>query len=148
MNKCFFIVIAVIISVKAFGQNTKADSSFKKNDIEKYHNNPVWIDMMNDPNVNYYEACKAFDIFWQGREIPSESEGEAAELYKKNEEEDKGLKFKNPETYKYIYSYKQFINWRRAMANKVDPQTGQLLTNQQQLNIWKEQTMGVNTNIR
>src|SRR5690348_1144632 len=31
---------------------------------------PAWIAMMDDPNVNYYEAVKQFDLYWKTREKP------------------------------------------------------------------------------
>jgi hypothetical protein len=142
-----------------------------------YHETPVWMTMMNDPHVNYYEACKAFDIYWTGREIPSESEGEANELYvkkdKKDEgksekererererekrkgtynkdehEEEEGLHFQDPTSYTMIYSYKRFINWRETMKNRVDETTGYILSTAQQEAIWKSQTEGLDTHIK
>lgn len=142
-----------------------------------YHESPVWIKMMNDPNVNYYEACKAFDIYWIGREIPAESEGEANELYvkkdkkdegksererererereqkkgnykKEEHEEEEGLHFKDPISYTMVYSYKCFINWRETMKNRVDETTGYFLSPAQQDAIWKSQTEGLDTHIK
>ncbi len=32
-------------------------------------NFPYWIEMMQDPNANYYETVKAFETYWKDREI-------------------------------------------------------------------------------
>ncbi|MDF2454150.1 MAG: hypothetical protein K0R51_143 [Cytophagaceae bacterium] len=142
------------------------DSSSEQKLFQAYHTQPVWIAMMSDPNVNYFEACTAFEMYWTGREIPAEAEGEANKLYdtrekdnksereqkkdsyKKEEHEDvEGLHFQGPHSYTLIYEYKQFINWRRVMKNRVDPQTGRILTTEEQDAIWRSQTQGVNTHI-
>ena len=36
---------------------------------------PYWIDMMNDSNVNYYDAVTAFDTYWENRVKPTEDDG-------------------------------------------------------------------------
>ena len=46
-----------------------------------------------------------------------------------------------------IYEYKRFINWRRVMRNKIDPQTGRILSPEEQDAIWKNQIQGVNSHI-
>ncbi len=145
--------------------------------LATYHETPVWMTMMDDPKVNYYEACKAFDIYWIGREIPTESEGEANELYvkkdkkdegkserererererekktgnynKEEHEEEEGLHFKDPVSYTMVYAYKRFINWRYTMKNRVDETTGYILLPAQQEAIWKSQTEGLDTHIK
>jgi len=32
-------------------------------------NYPYWVDMMEDPNANYFETIKAFETYWKDREI-------------------------------------------------------------------------------
>ena len=166
-----FVAFASSVSLKA----QTNDSIAEKKLFQVYHAKPVWISMMSDPHVNYFEACTAFEMYWTGREIPAEMEGEANKLYdtkekdknkterelererekeqkkdsyKKEEHEDvEGLHFKDPNSYTLIYEYKQFINWRRVMRNRIDPQTGRILTTEEQDAIWKKQTEGINTHI-
>jgi hypothetical protein len=35
-----------------------------------YQKFPYWIEMMNDTATNYFEAVKAFDLFWKSRILP------------------------------------------------------------------------------
>lgn len=35
---------------------------------------PYWMEMINDSNVNYYEALKAYDIYWANHTKPAEEE--------------------------------------------------------------------------
>lgn len=156
-------------------QAQSLDSPSEKKLFQVYHTKPLWIAMMSDPNVNYFEACTAFEMYWTGREIPAETEGEANKLYetkgedkkkserelererekakkegfyrKEEHEEVEGLHFEDPNSYTMIYAYKQFINWRRVMSHKIDPQTGRILTTEEQDAIWKSQTEGINTHI-
>lgn len=63
MNRRFFAFVAFIamlgFSGIAIGQETKNDTA----------NYPYWIKMMQDPNANFYETQKAFNKYWEGREI-------------------------------------------------------------------------------
>lgn len=36
--------------------------------------NPLWIEMIQDSNVNYFQAQKAYELFWQNHEKPEEEE--------------------------------------------------------------------------
>lgn len=45
-----------------------------KYDPATYKDQPVWIDMMNDPGANFYETLNAFRQFWTGYELPEEPE--------------------------------------------------------------------------
>ncbi|MBC7486429.1 MAG: hypothetical protein H7282_06735 [Cytophagaceae bacterium] len=166
--KLISICVSLIFSF-SFSQAQVLDSLKEKEQFKVYHATPLWIKMMNDPNVNYFVACTAFEMYWVGREIPAEEEGEANKLYetkdkkkselerereqkkgsykKEEHEEEEGLHFKDPNSYTMIYEYKRFINWRRVMRNKIDPQTGRIMTREEQDAIWKSQIQGVNTHI-
>src|SRR6478752_1476886 len=49
------------------------------NSEKDYKKNARWIQMMDDPNVNFYEAEKAFNIFWEDRGEPEKEQGEEHE---------------------------------------------------------------------
>ena len=36
---------------------------------QDYREKPLWVDMMQDPDANFYETQKAFQLYWEGREI-------------------------------------------------------------------------------
>ncbi len=56
-----FAVMA-IFSLSAFSQN----NNNVKPDTADY---PYWVEMMQDPNANFFETQKAFYQYWEGREI-------------------------------------------------------------------------------
>jgi len=172
--KTKLVVLLFALLLKANPSDAQIDSAARKQQFDMYHETPVWITMMKDPNANYNETCRAFAIYWLGKEIPAESEGEANELYVKNgkkgneekserererekkngsykkeeHEEEEGLHFKDPNSYTMIYEYKRFINWKQTMRDKVDPETGKILSAEQQEAIWKNQTQGIDTHIK
>jgi hypothetical protein len=42
--------------------------------IALYKSSPVWKEMLEDPNANYFEVQKAFQLFWEGKEMPLEED--------------------------------------------------------------------------
>lgn len=58
-------------------QNQLTMNEQKQNDASKialYKTSPVWKDMINDPDANYFEVQKAFKLFWEGKEMPLEED--------------------------------------------------------------------------
>jgi hypothetical protein len=53
----FFVVIMSFISQPIHSQ---------VNDTASY---PFWIEMMQNPDVNFFQTVKAFETYWQDREI-------------------------------------------------------------------------------
>jgi hypothetical protein len=49
-----------------------------------YQNNPAWVQMMSDPNVNYFEAIKAYEDYWRGKEQPEEEEEQMEMMSSRN----------------------------------------------------------------
>jgi len=66
----YILILSCLFGISGFGQGTR-----KKE--KEYKKNPIWIDMMNDPNANYFETIKAFRIYWEHRELPKEPFEEA-----------------------------------------------------------------------
>jgi hypothetical protein len=125
VNVLFTILIVFCLNIKA---QDKAIIDTHKNDV-LYKSSPVWIKMMNDPNTNYYEAVKSFNLFWEGKVVPAETEGEAMDLGKeenmKGEETEKDIP---EESQQYVYEYKQFKHWELTMKNMIDLETGRIMS--------------------
>ena len=58
-----FTAFAALLSLYVAGQGTASQSA------PDYANYPYWIDMMEDPTVNFFEVQKAFNTYWEGREV-------------------------------------------------------------------------------
>lgn len=67
-NKLLALILLLICV--ATTKKTQAQSGTAK-DYTKY---PYWKDMINDPNTNYFEVQKAFNLFWEGKEMPLEED--------------------------------------------------------------------------
>lgn len=92
---------------------------------------PDWVRMMDDPNVNYFQAVNAFERFMKEQE---EAEGEeqrerAGEARSLEEEENEGP---------YSTDIKRFNAWKRNMYPYVQPD-GSILSPEQQMEVWKNQ---------
>ena len=61
INAFFATIACFVTALSALAQDSPQSRNLNI-DQEK----PVWIDMMGDPNVNYYKACKAFYSYWEG----------------------------------------------------------------------------------
>ncbi|MEQ9188713.1 MAG: hypothetical protein RLP15_13345, partial [Cryomorphaceae bacterium] len=67
MNR-FLILSFVAFSFAASAQSVDTAST------------PVWIDMMQDPSANFYEAQRAFETYWNGRE---RQKGDGYKIFKR-----------------------------------------------------------------
>ncbi|UKJ07483.1 hypothetical protein [Solitalea lacus] len=109
-------------------------SKEEKSKLKLYRKEPKWIDMMNDPNANYFETIKAFEAFWAGRKLPEEEGEEKGENGDESIRREKDAK----EGQQYAFEYKKFKNWRRVSEPFVQPD-GSILNADQRLEIWKQQ---------
>jgi hypothetical protein len=77
----------------------------QKMETKDYATHPYWIDMMKDTNTNYFEAVKAFNTYWSGREKP-QSENE------KFENEGNGNSKAKSKNIPNSFEYKKFQLWQ------------------------------------
>lgn len=118
---------------------------------------PSWVKMMNEPNVNYFEAINAFNQYWQGRQVPEER-GRKDESEKENEREKEGKRERErererekekegyeedeeemeAETHPLRIAYKKFNAWQREVYPYVQAD-GSIMTPEQQMEVYKNQ---------
>jgi hypothetical protein len=134
MKKIVFCLLAVIAINTLYAQsNTDA----------YYRTHPVWISMMSNESVNYYDAVKAFNLFWENKEKPTEEN----ELFSASDTEKESKDFISSkmslteDAKKYAFEYKKFIYWQQDVLPFVKDD-GQLMSKQEQLDIWKQQHEG------
>lgn len=110
-----------------------------------YRKNPVWIEMIKDSNVNYFEAVKAYDLFWEKREKPMEedeaiSQDKSSKGNTTEKNSDKRIKEKKREKElyrKYGLEVKKFEHWKKRVLPYVQPD-GRILSKEEQLKMWEE----------
>jgi hypothetical protein len=63
----YIFILVLFLSLAVGAQNTT-----KKYSTRKLKKEPHWIEMMNNPNANYYETIRAFRLYWKDRVLPRE----------------------------------------------------------------------------
>lgn len=103
---------------------------------------PLWVTMMDDPNVNYFEAVKNFNDYWKTREKPVE-EGDLFESVGDKEKEEsikqkkRRLRTEDPAK-KYAFEYKRFLWWMREVEPFVQSD-GRIKGMSERVNEWRTQ---------
>ncbi len=134
--KTFTILFLLILGCTV---NCLAQTTASPKDKVNYKKYPYWIQMMDDPNVNYFEAVKAFDEFWKDREEPEEEDE------KHSSEKEKSIfkkifiseKKEKEENYRYVIQFKKFKQWKRDAQPYVQSD-GSILSKGEQMKIWEE----------
>lgn len=130
----------------------EAQTDTPKYDPARYSQEPIWVDMMNDPAANYFETIKAFREFWTGYEMPGEPEEmEALGRFKR----DIGMKENKPKSTTdgpkpvlprrmmngkdFDFEVKQFKGWLREVQPWVQEDGRILSQEERQALILKQQ---------
>ena len=139
MRYISIFALAIVLTTSALAQEItlpKADSFYKKN--------PVWIQMMEADNVNFFQVEKAFELFWENRAAPLEEHdviGEAEALEKKEKNYIKRLFKRNTLTDKELaFAVKRYKQWHFLVFPYVQ-NDGTVLTRDEQLEIWRKEKM-------
>jgi hypothetical protein len=120
----FFLKAVITLLFLCFFQNMEA---------QKFANEtPEWIKMMNDPNVNYFDAVSNFNKYWKNKEKPVEEEEIFAAKNSKIREN------KEQEAILYSFEYKKFILWQKTNLAYVK-KDGTLLSHNERLEIWEKE---------
>ena len=140
MKKSFFIIPSLVL----FMFSAKAQTKYNE---AEFKTSPVWIIMMNDSTVNYYQAVKAFNAYWEGRVKPEDDADKKDEKKSGKEErahkryEKKLAKMSAAERNEFDnlnYQFKRFTHWMFDVKPYVQAD-GRILTGQQRLDIRNKQ---------
>lgn len=110
-----------------------------------YSKEPVWIKMIDDPQVNYYEAIEAFEAFWKGKIEPEEEkelimEGKLTER-EANKMRKERATWTPAQLQEYVtmkYQFKRFKQWKRDVFPYVQSD-GRILSEQERMEIYNKQ---------
>lgn len=132
-----------IFIITLFGLGLFSVFSQQKNYSDKYlSKHPVWIQMVDKEETNYFEATKAFDLYWKNRELPLEEEEVLDSKFQKERKADeKGFFYRlfhrnEEEARKYAFEYKKFKHWQRSVEPYVQ-EDGRILSKAEQLQIFE-----------
>ncbi|MGZ4055973.1 MAG: hypothetical protein ACXVPU_13460 [Bacteroidia bacterium] len=129
--------VFLFFSIHSFAQTKTKNLNYSKS--------PYWIDMMNDPNANYFETIKAYNAFWEKRKKPNEENdiiGQDKSANKKQTLLQRWFKTKEQreeeESRKYALDVKKFEHWKMVVKPYVQ-EDGRILNAEEKLRLWKEQ---------
>jgi hypothetical protein len=104
------------------------------NKDKSYQKFPYWIQMMEDPKCNYFEAINAFDLFWKNRKRPLEEKEVLGKIAEESITDDKALsrrlKKLPAESRNLTFQYKKFMYWAEMIKPYVQ-EDGSILTEEQ-----------------
>lgn len=148
LSKYLIALLTVMFASMSFGQS---EDDAKKN---HYKEQPVWIEMMNDPNANFYETIEAFKEYYEDRAMPEEpiemragdsfeEEIGLEEYHENGEKSEKELererKRDESNEPKYAAEVRAFrgwyydnLNWLRANGSIISIQERQAIIDEQQ----------------
>jgi hypothetical protein len=146
-----YILLLLGVIVASGGASAQTDASGMRAPMEI----PAWVNMMDDPNVNYFQAIKSYEDYWKTTPKPvEEDEMESASPSKgksereirreRNEREreyDKKKKLSGSELERaeYLkYQSKRFENWAREVKPWVQ-ENGHVLNDEERTAIWRKQ---------
>ena len=115
--------ITMLVLVLGLFQNLAAQNTQEKK--------PDWIQMMNNPEVNYFDAVSNFNGYWKNKEKPEEE----AELFAAK---DAKTRKRNEGVITYSFEYKKFVLWQRTNLAFVK-KDGTLLTREERLAAWEKE---------
>lgn len=114
--------------------------------IKDYEAYPYWIDMIDNPNANMFEANKAYELYWKQRIKPLDEEEELFDEMSETEKVQfevlkKHLSTMTPsqrqEFDRIKYHVKRFKQWRRDMKPYVQ-EDGSILSPEERIKIWSD----------
>ncbi|MBK7433720.1 MAG: hypothetical protein IPI66_07330 [Chitinophagaceae bacterium] len=102
-----------------------------------YAQKPLWIKMMETESVNFNEALKAYDLYWQNHELPEEEgdryTGRSEPKTKLSKKEMKALR----EAADMRFQIKRFLNWK-IMNEPYVKENGNIMTADEKLKYYQQ----------
>jgi len=137
MKRFLLIIFLIFSSAHLFSQNIISDKEYEKH--------PYWIEMIKDPSVNYFEAIKAYELFWKNKKMPKEEDEKIGQDKSSENKHDKINRSERRERkkekifqQKYGLECKKFEHWKMIVKPYVQ-EDGSILSKEEQLKIREEQ---------
>jgi hypothetical protein len=135
------ILLLVLFLINYSGAQAQSNTTEKHSKKHNYNKDPHWISMMTDPNVNYFEAKKAFNAYWANHELPEEE----GEMEGEKEEKERSLVSRllkseakvEAEKMEMKIPFKRFKRWEMEVAPYVQSD-GSILSTEEQMKIWEQ----------
>ena len=103
-----------------------------------YAKKPIWITMMADTSVNYFEIEKAFNTYWQHHTMPETEHDVIGEKAEREKHPSKRTLRKMQADDDMRMAVKKYEWWCQQMKPYVQDD-GRILTPSERLKIWEQQ---------
>ena len=130
MNKFYLLIICCCCTYAATAQSTV----YSERD---YARKPVWIEMIKDTSVNFFEAEKAFKTYFRNHDKPEGEHEDIGEHEKREKNPSKRERREMQRENHMRMDVKRYEYWRDRMLPYVQPD-GHILTPADRLKIWKD----------
>jgi hypothetical protein len=137
MKKYLLILLAICGIHHAFAQSNAHYTE------KEYARHPVWLQMMQDPKVNYFEIEKAYKIYWEHHAKPTGEQDVIGEHEAREKNPSKRELKKIEADNNLRIAVKKYEHWRMKMQPYVQAD-GRILTTEERLKIWEEQKKNTN----
>ena len=132
MKKITLLLAILLVGYAAIAQNTKAHTE------KEYARDPLWISMIKDSTVNFFEAEKAYKIYFQHHALPGGEHDVIGEHSKAEKNPSKKELRKLKADDRMRMEVKKYDRWKQRMLPYVQAD-GSILTPSQRLQAWKDQ---------
>ena len=131
MKKILLVCVCLYFSPSLIAQtNQHTDKDYAKK--------PLWINMMDDPNVNYLEIEKAYTVYWQHHVMPETENDVMGEKTAEDNHPSKRARRRIEADNDMRLAVKKYEWWRAHVLPYVQSD-GRILSTDERLQIWKQQ---------
>lgn len=128
----------VYVLVLCFGISASCVAQSAAYTQKDYPRSPVWISMIKDTSVNFFEAEKAYKTYFKHHERPEGENEEIGEHAKREKYPSKRERRKMQRENQMRAEVKKYERWREMMLPYVQ-EDGRILTPAERIEIWKSQ---------
>lgn len=132
MKKTIFLLLLLVCGTASMAQ-TKARYTDRD-----YQKKPLWIAMMDDPNANFFEVERAYELYWTRHEKPEGEHEDIGERAEREKTPGKRKQRKISAENDMRLAVKKYEVWNDQTRPYVQPD-GRILSVEERLRIWKEQ---------
>ena len=129
------LTILCICLIGMFGSKAQTNKQYSDKDYAK---KPLWINMMADTSVNFFEIEKAYNTYWQHHTMPATEHDVIGEKAEREKHPSKRMLRKMDADNDMRMAVKKYEWWCAQMKPYVQDD-GRILTPTERLKIWEQQ---------
>jgi hypothetical protein len=131
MKKILLVCVCLYFSPSLIAQTSQYTD-------KDYAKKPLWINMMDDPKVNFFDIEKAYKIYWEHHVMPETESDNVVQNKENNHHLSKRERRRIDADNDMRLAVKKYEWWHLQTLPYVQPD-GRILTADERLQIWKQQ---------